>query len=162
MIAPVLQFHPSRYPNYECDTVIVACPICGGLHIHGAGDGTRGPHCKWGHLVGDYLLIGTEEAKARASRREGPLPNPYRSNRDLARQLLMRAPWSRLSLSAATDLIGEYVATCSDPQLVRSMSRLEFDEWLDSRLDDIAFHAGFVIEGGANLGELDSSLLSSA
>jgi hypothetical protein len=159
MIAPVLLFEPSPSTKEPWGTVVAACPICGGLHRHGEGDGWRSPHCNEGNVSrgprvrkwlegrhSDYEIVGTEDARGRASRREAALPSPYRTNHELARQLLTHAIWSRVPLGVAAELIGQYVATSGEPQRVRSMSPAEFDAWLTSgHLDEIALRVGFVV-----------------
>jgi hypothetical protein len=166
MIAPVLLFEPSPSLNKPWGTVVVACPICGGLHRHGEGDDWRGPHCNEGDVSreprvrkwlegwhSDYKIVGTEEARSRASRREPPLPRPYRTNHELARQWRTHAIWSRVPLGRAAELIRQYVATSGESQRVRSMSPSDFDAWLTSgHLDGIALQVGFFkpLWGGGN------------
>lgn len=128
---PVLAWRPSPGAD-EYATVEIGCGRCGRIHIHGAGDGPRAPHCKHGN-VRDYEVVGTDTARTRYqhgdTRRQA---SPFRSDADLATQIKSREGWQRVSTEALERAIGRFLLNHPAPDRIRLMSALEFDQWLDS------------------------------
>ena len=52
---------------------LVPCPYCGGVHVHGAGEGRRAPHCPKGP---DWLTAGWERPPGSTLKFAGVIDDP--------------------------------------------------------------------------------------
>lgn len=129
--SPVLGWRPSPGPH-EYETVNVACPRCGCIHIHGAGDGPRAAHCQHSGAR-DYEIAGTDKARKRYQQGGTKCrANPFRSNADLIKQIKRREGWQRVSAEALETAFGKFLLSHPAPDRVRLMGAPEFDQWLNS------------------------------
>lgn len=65
-MAPVIQRRKAKRGNYTF--VVVGCPLCGELHEHSDGDGSRVPHClNREPLSMEYCIVGADQPAVTAN-----------------------------------------------------------------------------------------------
>lgn len=130
---PILQWRPSTDPPHCSDTVKVACPFCGCIHEHGAGAGFRTSHCQ-GRRARTYEIGDDDFARRRYLSGDRCIAkNPYRTDRELVRQMRKTMGWQRVPAERLEKLFGEWLRQQDNVGEIRALSATEFDTWLRGR-----------------------------
>jgi hypothetical protein len=129
--APILSWRSEDYPG-DSPTIKIACPLCGNTHEHGAGAGPRTAHCmvNW-RPKRSYEIRDEDFARRRYLSGDWSIAvNPYRTDRELVRQMRKTLGWQRVPAERLEKVFGEWLYQRVDVGEIRALSPAEFDTWL--------------------------------